>query len=418
MSSKYKRRDKRRKILNILGIPLFFLLSFAAIRIGIIGGDFLFRMDAKIVRSIDAESFKTTLNKSFPIIDTVYNSGNISVSISGEVKSLIKTIFDFDLNTPLTILNAQSPLFYNYYNTSYQSYIAQIKESHENKETTESEIVERDPVTEDEEIQYKEDVSSISCDEEGENKDLSNSDVVTNGRITIQNETDYKIDIESLLKEPLNFKFDRKGPKVLIFHTHTTESYIRSTDDLKKKAVPSWSRDERFNVVRVGEELAQHLRKKYGIEVIHNGTIHDYPSYNGAYGRSLDTVDKILKSYPSIKVVLDIHRDGLGKEKKLRLDTKINGKNVAKIMFVVGTHSKRLPHPNWKENLKLALKLQKTMNEKYPGLARHIYISKNRYNHHLSKGALIVEIGGDGNTLDEAIESTKYLAEVMNEVIN
>jgi len=277
--------------------------------------------------------------------------------------------------------------------------------------------VEPDPKTKETVPQLKEDVSSISQNEENEEKDLSNSDVVTNGKITIQNETDYEFNIDKLLKEPLNLEADRKGPRVLIIHTHTTESYINTLDDLKNKDVPTRNRDERYNVVRVGEELAKHLRKEYGIEVIHNGTIHDYPTYNGSYGRSLSTVDKILKSYPSIKVVLDIHRDALGDGNKLRLETKVNGKSAAKVMFVVGTDSKRLPHPKWKQNLKFALNMQKTLNKKYSGLTRHIYISKNRYNQHMAEGAMIIEIGGDGNTMDEALKSTKYLAEAISKVI-
>lgn len=151
--------------------------------------------------------------------------------------------------------------------------------------------------------------------------------------------------------------------------------------------------------------------------MIHNATVHNQPSDTGAYGRSLNTATNILKSYPSIKIVLDIHRDGLG-ESKLRVASKINGKDTAKIMFVVGTDGTGLEHPNWRENLKLALKLQQKLNEKYPGITRPVYMSRNRYNQHLTNGSLIVEIGGDGNTINECLESAKYLAEVLNEVIN
>jgi len=278
--------------------------------------------------------------------------------------------------------------------------------------------VEHDPSVGENENELKEDASSISFGEESEERDPSKSDMISNGRITIMNETDYKVDIDQLMSQPLQIQTDRKGPRVLIFHTHTTEGYIKQLEELDKDDVPSWSRDERYNVVRVGEELAQHLRKKYGIEVIHNGTVHDYPSYNGSYNRSLGTVDKILKSYPSINMVLDIHRDGLGNDKKFRTVAQIDGKDCAKIMFVLGTDSQRLPHPQWTENLKLALKLQRELESKHPGLTRHIYISTNRYNQHLSTGALIVEVGGDGNTLDEAIKSTEYLAQAINAVLN
>jgi stage II sporulation protein P len=153
------------------------------------------------------------------------------------------------------------------------------------------------------------------------------------------------------------------------------------------------------------------------LAMLHNGTIHDYPNYKSSYANSLSTVKKYLKSYPSLRILLDIHRDGLGAgNPKLRVNTKINGKNAAQIMFVVGTNGTGLEHPNWRENLKLALKLQEKLNSKYPGLAKPIYISKNRYNQHETNGALIIEIGGDGNLLSECLESTKYLAEVIGEI--
>lgn len=107
MGNRLRRKDKNRKVINILAIPVFFILAFIAIRVGTIGGDFLFSMDAKIVRGIDAENFKTTLNKSFPIIDTVYNSGNISISLSGELKTIVKRIFNFDLNSSIIKIHLQ-----------------------------------------------------------------------------------------------------------------------------------------------------------------------------------------------------------------------------------------------------------------------------------------------------------------------
>jgi len=418
MNRRHIWRNKR-KTADFLWIPVFLILSFAAVKIGITGGDYIYEMDMKIVRSIDAESFKRTLSKSFPIIDAVYNSGQLSISLSGEVNNLVKRVFNFELNHPMTILNAQSALFRSYYNNNYLSYIEQQNKSGDSApgDSAVGPETEHDPSHHGKDAEPRERVSSISIDEDSEEKNLESSDRISHGMITVMNETDYKIDIDKLLNEPLSLETGRKGPKVLIFHTHTTESYLRDIKDLDRKDVSSWNRDERYNVVRVGEELARYLRKD-GIDVIHNGTVHDYPSYNGSYGRSLNTVEKILKSYPSINIVLDIHRDALGSGGKLRTASKVDGKDCAKIMFVIGTDSTSLPHPAWNENLKLALKLQSVLNEKYPGLTRHIYISSNRYNQHLSKGALIVEIGGDGDTLEEAVNSTKYLAEAINEVIN
>jgi stage II sporulation protein P len=201
----------------------------------------------------------------------------------------------------------------------------------------------------------------------------------------------------------------------LIVHTHTTEGYLLDIKNLNKSGINSYTSDPRYNVVRIGEELKQNLSKNYGIEAIHNGTVHD-SNFNAAYGKSLNTVESILKSYPSIRLVIDLHRDGLGDNKKLRTAVKINGKSAARVMFVVGTNQ-NLNHTSWKENFKLAIKLYDGINELYPGLTRPIDLSYNRYNQHLSNGALIMEVGGDGDTLDEALETTKYLSRVISEVI-
>jgi stage II sporulation protein P len=423
MNSRYIPKRRKNILSNILMIPLFLIASYAAIKVGIAAGNMLFDMDARIIENIEVENFKITLNKSFPIIDTVYNSGNVNPSLTGEVNNLIKYIFNFDINTPLTILNAQSPFFYSYYNNSYIPMIT--KNERQNKAENEPDKPlhqnRRPEKTGDgeESQQYLEAVSSISFDETDE-KDLSKSDIISSGKIVIQNETKFKIDeaeIKKLLKEPLKFNFNKKKDRILIYHTHTTESFIKSLDELDKK-VPSRTSDAKFNVVRVGDELTKILEKEYGIKLLHNGTIHDYP-YNSSYSNSLRTLDKYLKSYPSIKIAFDIHRDGLGNNQpKLRLEKEINGKIAAKIMFVVGTNEAGLNHPKWKENLKLAIKLQEKLNQQCPGLARPIFISKNRYNQHMTNGSLIIEIGGDGNLISECLESAKYLAKAIDDVIS
>jgi stage II sporulation protein P len=261
--------------------------------------------------------------------------------------------------------------------------------------------------------------SSIEYEAENEEidtKSRENNDLITNDKVSIQNYTNFKINIDELMKEDLKFNFDKKGPKVLIYHTHTTESYLRKTADIGKKGISAYTSDQRYNVVRVGDELSKNL-KKYGINVLHNGTVHD-TKFNSSYAASLKTMQEYIKSYPSIKIMFDLHRDGLDDTNKLRLVTKVNGKNAAQVMIVVGTNGTGLPHPKWKENLKFALRLQEVMNEKYPGLARPVWISKNRYNQQLTTGNLLIEIGGDGNVLSECLESTKYVAEAVNEVIN
>jgi stage II sporulation protein P len=420
---RYDSRKNRPRINGVLKALLIIILSVAAIKLGMLGGDILFRWDKRIIRKVDIENYRSNLKTTLPIIDTIYNSGNISFSLTGYMKDVVQGIFHFDMNSPATILGAQSPYYYSYYIDGYQKHIAHNGSSKPyfyiaEIEKTDGKNDEKDGTKEAApEPTYPASSISYSVDED-DRKGTPENNTVTYNEIAINNnDTDYEIDIKELMSEPLNLNFDKKGPKVLIYHTHTNEGYLKDISELEKNGIPSRTTDARYSVVRVGEELANHFRKKYGIEVIHNATMHNYPSDTGCYARSLNTATSILKSYPSIKIVLDIHRDGIG-QNKLRVATQINNKSVARIMFVVGTDTTGLEHPKWRENLKFAITLQQKLNEKYPGITRPIYMSYNRYNQHLTPGALIVEIGGDGNTIDECLESTKYLAEVINEVIS
>ncbi len=432
MKIKYKRKSLKQTALKILMIPLLIILSFFAIQIGITIGNLVYRMDDGFVENLDAENFKTAMNASLPIINTIYNSGNISISVSGEIKSIVRAIFNFDLDTPLTILNVQSPLFLSYYNKEYKEKLAlqdqppvPVPAPSPVESTPKASApvgtptpeapaptpeVQATPVPED-----NEPISYVLYEQEKE-EEKDKSDIVKKDKIELHNYSSFAINLDELLKEPFKINFDKKGPKVLIYQTHTSESYVLNEKDLGKADVPIYNKNPQYNVVRVGAELTKNL-KKYGIDVIHNGTVHD-TNHPAAYGASLKTLQTMVKSYPSLKVLFDIHRDGLGNGQKLRAVTKINGKNAAQIMFVVGTDSKKLPHPKWKENLKFAIQLQQVLNEKYPGLAKPIWISSNRYNQHITNDSLIIEVGGDGNLLSECLESTKYLAEAVNTVIN
>lgn len=395
------------KLENVFKLVVLFIIAMV---LGITGGNVLSDTKLNIIKSIDVEVFKMPLNQSFPLIDTIYNSGKINSTFLGEIKNIMGGIFNFDLNNPLSLLNTQSPLFSNYYLNSYkQKQIAKEDEivNDNPKSIPEDKIIPDTvptPKPNTTEPNFKEGVASSTYTDEGsEERDYSQRNVIKDGQIIIQNETKFKINIDQLLKEPLQFKFDRKGPKIAIYHTHTSESYVEGRYS-----------DGRFGVVRVGEELAKNLRKKYGFDVIHNATINDY-DFNSSYVNAFSTISKILKGNPSVRMVLDVHRDGIGtKGKKLRVIQKVNGKNAAQIMFVIGTNATGLSHPNWRENLKLALKLQEKLNSISPGLAKPIYISKNRYNEHVKTGALIVEIGGDGNSTEESLESTKYIAQAIN----
>lgn len=158
--------------------------------------------------------------------------------------------------------------------------------------------------------------------------------------------------------------------------------------------------------------LTNELKDK-GYNCVHDKTIHDYPSYNGAYKASLATVEKQLENN-EFDFVIDIHRDAISSNEKFRPTAEINGESVAKLMFVIGTNSAGLSHDEWMENLKLAIMIQNRANEMYPGLFRELHLSNSRYNQHVSNGAMILEVGATGNTLEEAQNAMKYFAEVID----
>lgn len=168
------------------------------------------------------------------------------------------------------------------------------------------------------------------------------------------------------------------------------------------------------SVVRVGTELTNYLNNK-GFNVVHNTTYHDYPSYSGSYSRSLETVKSLLEGKDT-QIVIDLHRDAVGSSSTYAPTVKIDDKYAAQLMFVIGTDGGGLEHPNWKQNLKIAVKIQQKANEMYPGLFRPIIIRNSRYNQHITTGATIIEVGATGNTLDQCILSMQCLANIFEEV--
>lgn len=231
------------------------------------------------------------------------------------------------------------------------------------------------------------------------------------GKVKIKNETTY-----DLTPEILNPNVNIENKNIVLFHTHTCESYTSSEKYQYTPTGTFRTTDLNYNVVKVGNELENHL-KQYNYNVIHDISYHDYPSYNGSYTRSLQTVQGILKNTPS-DIVWDVHRDAIGSRSDYAPTVKI-GENeyAAQIMFVIGTNEGGLWHPNWNQNLKFAVKVQQKAEEMYPGLFKPMLVTKSRYNQHTAKYAGIIEVGATGNTLEQCLTSMKYLAKVMDEVL-
>lgn len=548
MNARHKQNTLDKQNSKSINVIIILCLSVLAVMIGVQAGDVWYKLDVSVVENLDTENFKTTLRLSLPIIETVYNSGEYSVSFSGEIKDLLVKLFDFDLESPASILNVQSPVFMSYYNkiTNAAGEAAPEPAGNEasgdnagssgdtgkagqqgdsrlspgqdgpnestgknnnaaggnnagnetgdssgnsnagssggqdnsggkngdgkndagkntagknadgkntagkndagtgmdvqdgkpegNKTGTgpDGSTSGKDPAgsgsstkTGNTDSSRPDDtgkpsnpgdlqpISSITYEVEDDEKE-ENSDRVAMDSIVLNNFTKNKIDIAKLIKQPLKLNFSKKGPKVLVYHTHTSESYVLKASDLGKKDVPSFTTNPKYSVVRVGEELARNLRK-YGIDTLHDGTVHDKVR-DAAYGVAINTLQSYKKSYPSVKVYIDVHRDAMSNS-KLRMVKNINGRNTAQIMFVVGSDG-ILPHPGWQENLKFVLKLQQELNKKCPGLAKPIRIVGKRYNQQIADGAILIEVGGDGNLLSECLESTKYLAEALNNVMS
>ncbi|MBQ2917385.1 MAG: stage II sporulation protein P [Clostridia bacterium] len=168
------------------------------------------------------------------------------------------------------------------------------------------------------------------------------------------------------------------------------------------------------SVARVGSELKKYLQEK-NFDVTHNTTYHDYPAYSGSYSRSLQTIQNLLAEEDT-QLVIDLHRDAVGSSSTYAPSVKLNDQYAAQLMFVIGTDGGGLEHPNWKNNLKIAVKIQEKANEMYPGLFRPIIVRNSRYNQHVASGACIIEVGATGNTLDQCILSMQCLANILEEV--
>lgn len=229
--------------------------------------------------------------------------------------------------------------------------------------------------------------------------------------VSIKNGTNYSL-TEDILN-PNNIDINKND--VMIFHTHTCESYTPTENYTYEESGTFRTTDLNFSVSRVGDALSDQLLS-YGFNVTHDKTYHDYPAYSGSYGRSQATVENLLVSHPGTDIIIDLHRDAIT-DTSYAPSVIIGDETVAQLMFVIGTDGGGLEHPNWQQNLKFAVKVQEKANELYPGLFRPILLRNSRYNQQLGKAACIIEVGATGNTLEQAMGSMKYLSKIFDEVL-
>ena len=240
------------------------------------------------------------------------------------------------------------------------------------------------------------------------------------GNVAVNNKTETKsVNIKNeLSKKPSFGKITKDEPYILIYHTHTTEGYELLDKGWYSSDYDSRTKDTTKTVVRVGDEIAERLEKS-GFKVIHDKNIYD-ASYNGAYSRSLAAVEKYLKEYPSIVVTLDVHRDAIHYDSGTRCKptAEINGKKAAQVMIITGAEEGSVEDfPNWSQNLTFAIALQNKVEENYKGLMRPIFFCQRKYNMHVTPCSLLLEMGTDVNTLDEAVYSGRLIGDSLAELL-
>ena len=231
--------------------------------------------------------------------------------------------------------------------------------------------------------------------------------------VYIENRPGLELDVAAMAQAELALDLPEEGPQVLIVHTHGSEAYTPDGADTYVATGECRTTDTEKSVVRVGDEIAE-----MGLTVVHDTGLYDYPEYNGAYDRSLAAVEDWLAQYPTIQVVLDVHRDALiGADGTVyKPITTINGESCAQVMLVMGSNA-LYDHPGWLENLALAVQVQKEMNTLWPTLARPIGLRENRYNQQTAPGAMLVEVGSHGNTLQEALAAARMFARALGAVL-
>lgn len=332
--------------------------------------------------------------------------GKISSAAKKISHSTVQFFLGFDPKDPKTLLKSALPFANAAQNSPLWALSESTAETY-NPQNADTKETSPDPQMPENTLKKNLPIKSIDG---SQNKSLSGTDK----KILVKNETGYSVDVQKMLAEGTPFVFDKKGPQILILHTHATESYSPEGAETYDSSESDRTQNTEKNMVKVGEEMVEIFKQK-GIEVLHAKKLHDYPNYNGSYGNSLKTAEEYLKKYPSVKMILDIHRDAIvySDGTKAKVSCTIDGQAAAQLMFVIGTDAGGLEHQNWQKNMQTAVNLQAAAEKKYPGLMRGINLRKERFNEHLTAGSMIIEVGTSGNTLSEAVFSARCIAGII-----
>lgn len=381
-------------------VTILKLKDVIKIVIGIVILIFLVTIISKIIKKDDIENKENNVIQS-GLLQCFKTSIPVAESINNPEKEISKENTNSLLQSILV---------------SQISTIKGIDEKSSSQKMAEEEKTEKLENTEETNGETQEETGEIKLAKEGLTTEvvtpnpIAESYNVTYNNVKIKNQTDYELTNEILTPD-----ITIENKNIVIFHTHSCESYTSSPAYTYTPTGNFRTTDLNFTVTRVGTELETYL-KQYGYNVIHNTDYHDYPSYNGSYTKSLQTVENILQTTSS-DIIIDLHRDAIGSRSDYAPTVKIGDEEAAQIMFVIGTNAGGLYHPNWQQNLKFAIKIQEKAEEMYPGLFKPIMLTTSRYNQHTGKFANIMEVGATGNTLEQCLTSMKYLSKIMAEVI-
>ena len=235
-------------------------------------------------------------------------------------------------------------------------------------------------------------------------------ELTISGAILLKNETSYPVDPWQIVESGTPVRLAADQPQILIVHTHSSEAYTPAGLDRYEPSDSARTEDSEHNIIRVGDELTR-IFERAGLNVIHDRNVYDYPSYTGSYARSGAAVEQALRDWPSISVVLDVHRDALGEGDVIyKTVAEEEGTCASQVMLLAGTDESGLEHPNWRSNLSLALYLQNVLAAEHPTLMRPVELVPQRYNQQLCPGMLILEVGSSGNTMQEALAAARLFA--------
>lgn len=220
-----------------------------------------------------------------------------------------------------------------------------------------------------------------------------------------------ELNAQAMLAKDMKLKGGNENVQILIYHTHSQEGYVDSAPG-----------DPNSSVVAVGERLAQLLREQYGLNVLHHTGEYDVADRDNAYSYAGPALEQVLAENPSVEVVIDLHRDGVAEG--THLVSEVNGKQTAQIMFFNGLSRTTangniayLANPNLADNLAFSFQLKLAAEEYYPGFARGTYLKGYRYNLHYRPRSLLVEVGAQTNTLEEAMNAMEPLADIIHKVL-